>query len=160
MSSADSETQRQLINSARAHAAESIRLFVAAAVPQEPVKASCDRAGAVLDRYCCDLLDHILAAIQPTTPADTAWVRTQYLALIVEFGCALRDAIADSETRHAAAQGIQYRVLEHERHLRVALEAAALANSPVVEIAPPKPADPPLRTSTPYATTDITPETV
>jgi hypothetical protein len=160
MASADSETQRQLINSARAHAAESIRAFVAAAVPQEPVKASCERAAAVLDRYCCDLLDHMLAAIQPTSADDTAWVRSQYLTLIVEFGCAVRDAIADSETRHAAAQGIQYRVLEHERHLRVALESAALANSPVVEITPPTPADPPLPKPGPYVTPDITPETV
>ena len=161
MVTADSETHRQLISSARAHAAESIRAFVGAAVPQEPVKVSCERAAGVLDRYCGDLLDHMVAAIQPSTADEIAWVRSQYLTLIVEFGCAVRDAIADSETRHAAAQGIQYRVLEHERHLRVALESAALAHSPVVEITPPQPADPPLPTPPRLRTTpDITPETV
>jgi hypothetical protein len=144
----ETEGQRQLITSARERAQELIGGFVGATAPEDPVQRSCERATALVDRYCCDLLGDMIARLQPATPDDIAWLRSQYLALIVEFGCAVRDAIKDSETRHAAAQGIQYQVLEHERHLRLALETATLAHSPVVEITLPKPADPPvLRTN-------------
>jgi hypothetical protein len=130
MPNAETERQCQLISSARARAQELISGFISATETREPVKVSCERAAALVDRYCSDLLAEIIAALQHTTPGDIAWCRSQYLTLIVEFGCAVRDAIKDSETRHAAAQGIQFQVLEHERHMRVALDSAALAHPP------------------------------
>lgn len=144
MSMAESAAQRQLIGDARARAAASLREFVDGTAPREGVKVTCSRAADTLERYCADLLQVMLATIRPGTPDDAAWLRTQYLALIVEFGSAIRDAIGDSETRHAAAQNIQYTVLENERRLRPALERAMLAGAPVVDIASPKPADPAL----------------
>ena len=147
-----SDAQNQLINNARAHAGELVQAFTLQVDKREPVAAVCERASLVLDHYCCDLLDHMLASTSPQLCADTAWLRSQYLSLIVEFGSAIRDAIKDSETRHAAAQALQYRVLEHERHLRLALESAALADSPVVDISPGTPTDPPLTSQSNYLT--------
>lgn len=140
----ESAAQTQLIIDARGDAAERVRTFADESSSRESVKTTCERAAAALDRYCASLLDRMLLALRPVTTADVAWMRSQYLTLIVEFGSAIRDAIQDSETRHAAAQGIQFSVLEHERHLRPALEAAVLANSPVVAIVPPKPEAAPL----------------
>jgi hypothetical protein len=134
--------QLQLISGARAEAAELVRTFTAECSSRETVNATCARAAATLDRYCSNLLTLMVATLPPVTPADVAWMRSQYLTLIVEFGSAIRDAIQDSETRHAAAQGIQFSVLEHERHLRPALEAAALAHAPVVDIGSPKAPEP------------------
>lgn len=136
MPDAETERQGQLVTRVRARAQELIRGFLSATASREPVQVSCERAAALVDRYCSDLLAEMIAPGQLTTAADIAWCRSQYLTLIVEFGCAVRDAIKDSETRHAAAQGIQFQVLEHERHMRVALESVALTHSPVVEVAP------------------------
>jgi hypothetical protein len=157
----ESEAQIQLINSVRAHAGDLVQAFARAADEREPVAAACDRASRALDRYCCDLLDQMLASTSPLSCADGAWLRSKYLTLIVEFGSAIRDAIKDSETRHAAAQVLQYRVLEHERHLRLALESAAAAHSPVVDINPGTAADPSLTSGSTYlARPDITRERV
>ena len=148
----ESEAQKELINTARAQAGELVQAFTREVDKREPVAAACDRASHVLDRYCCDLLDHMLASTSPLLCADEAWLRSQYLTLIVEFGSAIRDAIKDSETRHAAAQALQYRVLEHERHLRLALESAALAHSPAVDINPGTRTDPPPTSQSTYLT--------
>jgi hypothetical protein len=40
----------------------------------------------------------------------------------VEFATTVRDSIADQASRHAAAQVIQCKVLEHERNLRIVLD--------------------------------------
>lgn len=153
MSNPETVAQRQLIQSARQHADELVGAFTAQA--REPVSATCGRAAAMVDRYCGDLLDLIITTLPPNTPADAEWLRSKYLTLIVEFGSAIRDAIGDSETRHAAAQGIQCRVLEHERHLKPALDAV-LANARVVDVAP-KPAESPLPARESYlARPDIT----
>jgi hypothetical protein len=130
MPNEDTERQYQLISNARARAQELIGGFVSAMALREPAPVACERAVAVVDRYCSDLLADMIAALQPATPPDIAWCRSEYLTLIVEFGCAVRDAIEDSETRHAAAQGIQFQVLEHERHMRIALDSVPLAPNP------------------------------
>jgi hypothetical protein len=157
----DSPAQAELINNARAHAGVLVRAFADATSERESVSVWCDRASVAVDEYCVDLLNHLISENQPTGASETEWIRARYLTLIVEFGSAIRDAIRDSETRHAAAQSIQYRVLEHERQLRVALEAAALALSPVVEINPGNHQGIPLAQPKPYRSqTDISPETV
>jgi hypothetical protein len=137
----ETTVQIQLISNARKRAAELVRAFADACLPRETVKATCERAATTLDRYCTDLLASMLADLPLAAPADVAWLRSQYLTLIVEVGASIRDTIQDSERRHAAAQGIQCRVLEHERHLRPAVDAAVLAHAADVEIVPPKPAE-------------------
>jgi hypothetical protein len=139
MSNPETVAQSQLIKSARQQADELVSTFTAQT--RESVSATCGRAAAMVDRYCGDLLDLIVTTLPPSTPADAEWLRSKYLTLIVEFGSAIRDAIGDSETRHAAAQGIQCRVLEHERHVKPALDAV-LANANVVDVTP-KPAESP-----------------
>ena len=157
----DSPDQAELIRAARAWAETLVRAFAAAGSDWESVAMSCDRASVAVDEYCVDLLKHLISVNPPTSASETAWIRSRFLTLIVEFGSAIRDAIPDSETRHAAAQGIQYRVLDHERQLRLALEAAALAYSPVVEINPGTGQSVPLTQQKPYLSqTDISPETV
>ena len=139
MPNPETAAQCQLIRNARQRADELVRAFAAASNRPEPVTVTCERAATVLDRYCSDLLDYMLTTLPPSTTADVAWVRLQYLTLIVEFGSAVRDAITDSETRHAAAQGIQCKVLDHERHLKPALDAALQANSTPKTAEPPPP---------------------
>jgi hypothetical protein len=161
MSSPDSPDQAKLICAARAHAETLVRAVADATSEPESVAASCDRASVAVDEYCADLLKHLISVNPPTSASDTAWIKSRFLTLIVEFGSAIRDAISDSETRHAAAQGIQFRVLEHERHLRPALESAALAHSPVVEINPGTRQSVSLAQQKPYRSpTDISSETV
>ena len=157
----ETETQAKLISKARVNAGALVEAFAQSTTARESVQDGCDRAAVAVDTYCCDLLDDLIAHASPLSCADTRWLRSRYLTLIVEFGSAIRDAIKDSEKRHAAAQVIQYRVLEHERHLRHALESAALSDSPVVDISPGTPGDAPLGNQTTYlARPDITPETV
>ena len=161
MSPVDSPDQAKLIHAAREQAATLVREFADARSEWESVPMSCDRASVAVDEYCVDLLKHLIRVNPPTSASETAWIRSRFLTLIVEFGSAIRDAISDSETRHAAAQGIQYRVLEHERQLRLALESAALAYSPVVEIHPGTGQSVSLTQQKPYhSQTDISPETV
>ena len=69
-----------------------------------------------------DMTEHVDAA-------EVGWVRDHYVPLMVEFATALRDSIKESVTRHAAAQLIQCKVLEHERNLRMVLEAPASQGS-------------------------------
>ncbi len=161
MSPLDSPEQAELICSARAEAKTLVRAFADARSDWESVAMICDRASVAVDEYCVDLLKHLIRVNPPTSAPDTAWIRARFLTLIVEFGSAIRDAISDSETRHAAAQGIQYSVLEHERHLRLVLESAALAYSPMIEINPGTGQSVSLAQQKPYSSqTDISPETV
>ena len=157
----DSPEQAKLIGNARVRARLRVQAFADEAGAREPVSVSCERASLAVDEYCVDLLQYLITANPPSSDSETAWLRSRYLVLIVEFGSAIRDAIRDSETRHAAAQGIQFRVLEHERQLRLALESAAHAHSPVVEINPgTAPSVPLAQQKTYHSQTDITPETV
>ena len=161
MPAPDSPEQAQLISSARARAQALVRAFVDATNDWESVDSSCERASLAVEEYCDDLLKHLISANPPTTASASAWLKARYLTLMVEFGSAIRDAIRDSETRHAAAQGIQYRVLEHERDLRIALESAALAYSPAVEIKRDTHPGTPTSPQKPYhSQTDVSPETV
>ena len=161
MSPDDSPDQAKLIYAARAQAATLVRAFADAGSEWESVPMSCDRASVAVDEYCVDLLKHLIRVNPPTSASDTAWIRSRFLTLIVEFGSAIRDAISDSETRHAAAQGIQYRVLEHERHLRLVVESAALAHSPMIEINPGTGQSVSLAQQKPYLSqTDVSSETV
>ena len=153
MPNPETVAQSQLIQIARQRADELVATFTAEAL--EPASATCGRAAAMVDRYCGDLLDLMVTTLPPSTQADAEWLRSKYLTLIVEFGSAIRDAIGDSETRHAAAQGIQCRVLDHERHVKPALEAV-LAKAPVADVTP-KPAESPFPARESYfARPDIT----
>lgn len=161
MPAPDTPEQAQLINSARAHAEALVLAFVEATNDWESVDSSCERASLAVDEYCGDLLKRLISANPPTTTGATAWLKSRYLTLMVEFGSAIRDAFQDSETRHAAAQGIQFTVLEHERGLRIALESAALAYSPAIEIKRDTHPGPPTSPQKPYhSQTDVSPETV
>jgi hypothetical protein len=121
----DPNLERYLIGHARERAAELLTSFVAGHAPDEKVDAFCARTGTLFDDYCDGLLDGLRNAVLPVDAAEFGWVREHYVPLMVEFATALRDTIADSATRHAAAQLIQCKVLEHERNLRLVVEPPA-----------------------------------
>ena len=125
----DPNLERYLISRARERAAELLTSFVAGRAPDEKVDAFSARAGTLFDNYCDGLLDGLRNAVLPVDAAEFGWVRDHYVPLMVEFATALRDSIADSATRHAAAQLIQCKVLEHERNLRLVVEPRASAGS-------------------------------
>jgi hypothetical protein len=118
----DPASERFLITRARQHAADLLASFSAAICSDEQVEALCARAAAVFDNYGDGLLEALRAAIVPTDNVEKKWLREHYLPLLVEFATALRDTITDAASRHAAAQAIQCKVLDHERHLRLVLE--------------------------------------
>lgn len=123
--------ENDLIGSARQCAAELLEAFAAASVPDESINALCARASAAFDKYCDVLLDGLLTAVSPVDGAENDWVRGHYLPLVVQFATAMRDAIADPICRHAAAQAIQCKILEHERHLRMVIDSDAVTHSPL-----------------------------
>jgi len=129
----DPDLERYLISHARERAAELLTSFVAGHTPEEKpdekIAAFCARAGRLFDDYCDGLLDGLRNAVLPVDAAEIGWVRDHYVPLMVEFATALRDSIKDSATRHAAAQLIQCKVLEHERNLRLVLEPPASQGS-------------------------------
>jgi hypothetical protein len=110
-------------------------------VPGETTEALCVRVGAVFDDYCDGLLDGLRNAVLPVDAADAGWVRDHYVPQLLEFATSLRDAIADRTARHAAAQSIQCKVLEHERNLRFLLDSP-MAPAPAAELASATPANP------------------
>ena len=116
----DPAIERYLIGNAHARATELIGAFAAVQPTDGPGMSS--RIGGVLDDYCAALLEELRRAVDPIDSPEAAWLRQHYLRLIVDFATGLRDAIADSTLRHAAAQVIQCKVLEHERNLRLALD--------------------------------------
>lgn len=117
----DPAFESYLINGAQTRASDLIRLFAG----QQPTEreAIFARVNTVLDEYCAALLEDLRHAIGTIDDSEAAWLRKHYLRLIVEFATSLRDSIADQASRHAAAQVIQCKVLEHERNLRIALES-------------------------------------
>jgi len=122
----DPNIDRYLISSARERATELLSAFTAAHTQQEEeTDGLCSRVGVFFDEYCGGLLAAFRNAVQSLDAAEAAWVRDHYIAQIVNFATALRDSIADRTARHAAAQLIQCKVLEHERHLRLVLESHA-----------------------------------
>jgi hypothetical protein len=122
----DPNIDRYLISSARERATELLAAFTAAHTQQEEeTDGLCSRVGVFFDEYCGGLLAALRNAVQSLDAAEAAWVRDHYIAQIVNFATALRDSIADRTARHAAAQLIQCKVLEHERHLRLVLESHA-----------------------------------
>jgi hypothetical protein len=121
----DPNVDRYLISSARERATELLAAFTAAHTPEEETDALCSRVGVFFDEYCGGLLAALRNAVQSLDAAEAAWVRDHYIPLIVNFATALRDSITDRNARHAAAQLIQCKVLEHERHLRLVLESHA-----------------------------------
>jgi hypothetical protein len=120
----DPASERYLITRARQHAAELLATF-AESFRDDDTVALCDRTAAVFDTYGDGLLEALRAAVVPADDAAKKWLREHYLPLLVEFATALRDSISDAVTRHAAAQAIQCKVLEHERHLRLVMETSA-----------------------------------
>ena len=122
--------ENHLIGSARQCAAELLEAFTAASFDQEPVGDICARASATFDKYCGRILDGLLAAVSPVDGAETDWVRGHYLPLVLQFATAMRDAIPDPIRRHSAAQAIQCKILEHERHLRMVLDSHAVSQAP------------------------------
>jgi hypothetical protein len=122
----DPNIERYLISSARERATELLAAFTAAHTQQEEeTDGLCSRVCVFFDEYCGGLLAALRNAVQSLDAAEAAWVRDHYIAQIVNFATALRDSITDRTARHAAAQLIQCKVLEHERHLRLVLESHA-----------------------------------
>jgi hypothetical protein len=56
----------------------------------------------------------------------------------VDFATSVRDSIADPASRHAAAQVVQCKVLEHERNLRMAMETHGGLTPAIAAGAPPE----------------------
>lgn len=119
----DPGLENNLISKAHSRGAELIESF--AAVQPADVDDMSVRVRVVLDDYCARLLEVLREAVETTDAPEAAWLRQHYLSLIVEFATSLRDSIDDSALRHAAAQVIQCKVLEHERNLRNALDGHA-----------------------------------
>src|SRR6185436_8053327 len=117
----DPVLESYLISNANARAAELIASF--ASVQAADSTEMSGRISGVLDDYCSALLAELRRAVERIDAPEAQWLRQHYLRLIVDFATGLRDAIADSASRHAAAQIIQCKVLEHERNLRIALDA-------------------------------------
>jgi hypothetical protein len=124
----DPSVESYLISNAHARAADLIDSF-ASVQPTDGTVLS-ERISAVLDDYCSALLEDLRRAVARIDAPEATWLRQHYLRLIVDFATGLRDAIADSAMRHAAAQVIQCKVLEHERNLRLALDAHGGLTSP------------------------------
>ena len=123
MSIPTNAAENQLISSARRRGAELIRALVTTTGVSPDVL--CERAAEAVDRFCADLLGGLITAAVPLAGPESAWVRRHYLPLITEFGTGVRDALEDPTLRHAAAQAIQCKILEHERRLRIVLDSAA-----------------------------------
>ena len=121
----DPNFERYLISNARERARELLTSFAANGVVDVGTDVLCARVGAVFEEYCAALLDGLQSAVLPVDATEAQWVRDHYVPMMVEFATALRDAIADSKARHAAAQLIQCKVLEHERQVRIVLEPAS-----------------------------------
>jgi hypothetical protein len=126
----DPGLENYLISNAHARAAELITSF-ASVQPTDRTELS-GRISGVLDDYCSALLGDLRRAVERIDAPEAAWLRQHYLRLIVDFATGLRDAILDSTMRHAAAQVIQCKVLEHERNLRVALDSDGGLASPTL----------------------------
>jgi len=133
----DPNLERYLIGSARHRAAELLTSFAAEHAPANETEVLCAQVGAVFEDYCAGLLDGLRNAVLPIEASEARWVRDHYVPLMIEFATALRDSVADSKARHAAAQLIQCKVLEHERELRAVLEAPSTAVS-ATELTSPK----------------------
>jgi len=133
----DPTLENYLIGTARRRAAELLSLFAAERLANDETDVMSARVGVVFDDYCAGLLDGIRSAMLPVDAAEARWVRERYVPLMVEFATALRDSIADSRARHAAAQLIQCKVLEQERQLRLVLESS-MTSVPTTELASPE----------------------
>lgn len=116
----DPVRETYLINDAHTRASGLIEAFST----HQPTESAAilARVGAVLDDYCGSLLDDLQHVMGTIDASEAAWLRKHYLRLIVEFATSLRDSIADRTSRHAAAQVIQCKVLEHERNLRIVID--------------------------------------
>ncbi len=130
MSNPTASLETQLMGLARQRAAELLSAF-ASGVEAGDTLALAGCASERLDAYCEGLLDDFLTAV-PAGDEEHDWVRRHYLPLVIEFGTAVRDAIADPTSRHAVAQTIQCKILEHERHLRLMLDGRAGKNAEVL----------------------------
>ncbi len=118
----DPNLTNYLISNARDRAAQLLTSFVADHVADAGTDVVCARVGALFEDYCGGLLEGVKSGLTPVDSAEARCIRDHYVPLMIEFATALRDSIADSKTRHAAAQLIQCKVLEHERELRLLLE--------------------------------------
>jgi hypothetical protein len=77
-----------------------------------------------VDGYSVTLLDDLIAAAQPLSVGDTAWVRDRYLELMLELATSACNVVSEPATRHAVAQSVQCTILQHEQHLRTVLDSA------------------------------------
>jgi hypothetical protein len=117
--------ENHLLGTARQRAGELIEAFTAASFEGESTADISARAAAAFDRYCGGILTGLLSAVSPDDGVGIDWVRGHYLPLVIQFATTMRDSIADPICRHAAAQAIQCKILEHERHLRIVLDSRA-----------------------------------
>lgn len=134
----DPALETDLVSRARGRAADSLTAFAAEHGAEGEPDLVCTHVGVLFEDYCAGLREGLRAAVLPVEPAEAHWVRDHYVQLMLEFATALRDSIADSKARHAAAQLIQCKVLEHERELRAFLEPSSAA--PAAELASAAPA--------------------
>jgi hypothetical protein len=131
----DANLESYLISNAHSRGAELIASF--SAVQPSDGTAMSARIGGVLDDYCGALLTDLRGAVGGIDAPEAAWLRRNYLRLIVDFATGLRDSIAEPTLRHSVAQVIQCKVLEHERNLRIALEAHGGLVPPTLAVVPP-----------------------
>ena len=117
--------ESHLMEMAQQRAAELLRAFLSDVEAGNSLPALSAQASVIVDSYCDGLLGGLMTAVVPVRDDEHEWVRRHYLPLVIEFGTAVRDAIADPTSRHAVAQTIQCKILEHERHLRIMLDAMA-----------------------------------
>ena len=123
--------ESHLMEMSQQRAAKLLRAFLSDVEAGNALPALSARASLVVDSYCDGLLGELMTAVVPVCDDEHEWVRRHYLPLVIEFGTAVRDAIADPTSRHAVAQTIQCRILEHERQLRTATDLHPLAHPEV-----------------------------
>jgi hypothetical protein len=94
-----------------------------------PLTRLCSDAGDALQDYASETLDALVGSANgnrdPEEPAS--WVLDAYHEGISRAGVAMRDAIADSNARHAVAQTLQERMLRAEACLRQVIESSQTA---------------------------------
>jgi hypothetical protein len=116
--------ERQILQAARDIRAALVRELAATVRPGDSVTAICDQITAAIDQYSTTLLDDLIAAVQPLSMPDTAWIRDQYLELMLELATDACNLARQSGARHTVAQAVQCTILQHEQRLRSVLESA------------------------------------
>ena len=124
MSIRPASTHSEILAAARARHGALIEEFARGAAPDELTAAFCQRARSAVERYNAALLDELMRAGRPHTPADAISVRDGYMDVTLEFARAVCNTAGERTTRHAVAQAVQCALLDYELHLRASLDMA------------------------------------